>query len=139
MEPWGKENQPFLSSRHANGRDVEPFFNGLPHRYAVISYERAKDSEAAFVDQVPVSVDHGFDRSLRQTLDLPDNELDRAIEDTLLAPLAEDELEGVGEVVTPIRRKSRWELEVVDATQLDRLGMGLVGHRGQCARCFRLC
>ena len=70
--------QPVVGAGHAERRNPEALLDRLAGRHAVVGDVRAEDREAALVDELAVGVDDRLDRSLRQPLDLAEDDLDRA-------------------------------------------------------------
>src|SRR5665213_1135358 len=67
--------------------------------------------QAALVDQLPVGIDDSLHRTLRQTLDLPVDDLDRSVEQGVLGGLFEDQIERLSEVLEICLRKAFWKKE----------------------------
>ena len=120
--------QPIVGPGDADGRHFEPFLDRLAGRDAVIGDVRSEHREAPLVDQLPEGVDHSFDRTLGQALDLAVNHLDRPIQQALLQRLIEHDVKALGEVGLHLVRKAGRQSEVHQIADLDRLSSAFVGH-----------
>ena len=97
-------------------------------RNRVVGDRRAEHREATLVDQFPVRVDDRLRRALGQSLHLPEDDLHRPIDHSLLHAFVEHQLEGLEKIVPLLLREALGKPEVAEVTQLDRLGAALVGH-----------
>src|SRR5262249_28072490 len=128
---WKREGplaQPVLGTGHADRGNTKALLDRLARRDGIVGDARAEDGEAALVDELAVGVDHRLDRSLRKSLDLTEHDLHWAIDDLLLQPSVEHELERLGQVVSPLLREVLREPKVEEVAELDRLRGALVGH-----------
>jgi hypothetical protein len=87
---------------------------------------RSEHCEAPLVDKLAVCVDDRLDRTLREPLYFLVDDLDRPVDHSLFHRLAEDQLEGVGQVLLHLLRVELRQLEVHEIAELDRLCGALV-------------
>ena len=119
--------EPFVRSRAADRRDVEPILDGLAHRNAVVRDARPEHGQATLFDQFVIGIHDGLDRAFRETPGLADNELDGTIDEALLQAFSEHEFEREKEVVDPLLGMVLGHHPVHQDAELDGLGVRLVG------------
>ena len=86
---------------------LEALLDRLACRHAVVGDAPAEHREAALVDELAVGVDHRLDRSLRQPLDLPVDDLDRPVDQPLLQASSNTSSKGLDQVVAASPAGSR--------------------------------
>ena len=106
---------------------MEPIFDRLAHRNAVVRDTGPKDSKATFIDQFCIAIDDRLDRTFREAPGLADDELDRAIDKTPLQAFFENQFKGEKEVVDPLFWMVLRNHPVHQDAELDRFGVRLVG------------
>ena len=120
--------QPLFAPGDTDRWHTEALFDRLACRHGVVRDVRSEDEDAAFVDELAEGVDHRLDASLRKALDLPVHDLNGPVDDLLLQPLVEHQLERQGEVVAQLLRIVGREPEIHQVTDLDRLSGADVRH-----------
>ncbi len=119
--------EPFIGPRAADRRDVEPIFDCLAHRNAVVRDTGPKDSKATFIDQFRIAIEDRLDRPFREAPGLTDDELDRAIDKAPLQAFFENQLKGEKEVVNPLFGMVLRHHPVHQDAELDGFGVRFVG------------
>jgi hypothetical protein len=122
--------EPVLRAGNADRRHLKPLLDRFSRRNRVVGDRRAEHREATLVDQFTVRVDDRLRRALGQSLYLPEDDLHRPIDHSLLHAFVEHQLEGLEKIVPLLLRESVWKPEVAEVTKLDRLCCALVGHVG---------
>ena len=116
-EPFAQRN---IGSRHADARNFEALRDCFRRRDHVVGNARTEDGQASFVAEFAIGVDDGFHRSLGQALHFAVDDLDRAVNQTLLGGLL-DQVERSREVLEVRPRETLGQQEVHQVADFDWL------------------